>query len=116
MELVLESLLMFGRASLGATAGFMIGSLTQRDRHVRWALLWLLAGFAFGVLAMSPAWWAMVAAVVLLVPASIGAFAGLVAAAASLGDREDWYIRALGFTGFLAAFHGLAVAAQWMTV
>ncbi len=115
MELVFDSVLLFGRASLGATAGFMIGTLSQRDRHVRWALCWLLLGFGLGVVAMSPQWSAMLAAVVLLVPSAIGAFAGLVTGAGTLGDREDWYLRALGFAGFLGTFHGLAIIAQWMT-
>jgi hypothetical protein len=112
VDLIADSFLVFGRASLGAAVGLAIGWPTQGQRHSRWVVGWVLAGFAVGVALMWPTWQAIVAAAMLLVPTALGAFFGMVFAASTLGTREDWYIRAWGFAGFLVTFHACAIGAM----
>jgi hypothetical protein len=109
VEALAESFLVFGRASLGAAIGLAIGWLTQRERHVRYVLALLLLGYAAGTALMWPHWPAIMASVVLLVPCTLGAFFGLAFGAATMGTREDWWIRSWGFAGFLVTFHVLAL-------
>jgi hypothetical protein len=113
VELVLDSLLLFGRVSLGATIGLVLGTLTQGERHVRWSLAWMLAGYAAGVASLaSNGAIAVIAGVVLFAPSALGAFGGFLIGAGTLGDREDWYLRAWAWAGFVASFHALAIAAM----
>ncbi|MGD9934698.1 MAG: hypothetical protein AB7T37_13420 [Dehalococcoidia bacterium] len=107
-----DSLLVFGRASIGAALGFAIGWRTQRERHSRYVVALVLAGYFLGCLAMLPDAGAAAAALILVVPASLIAFAGMVAGAITLGDREDWWIRVWGFVAFIGGYQGLALIAS----
>lgn len=109
MDAVADSFLVFGRASLGAAAGLAIGWPTQRDRHSRYVVALVLAGYLLGCLAMLPDAGAATAALVLLFPSALIAFAGMVVAAITLGDREDWWIRTWGFVAFVAGYQLLAI-------
>lgn len=112
MDLIADSLLLFGRCSLGATVGLLLGWATQGEKHVRWVVGSVLGGFGVGAATMWPDIPAIVAAVLLLVPSAFGALGGLATAAGTLGDREDWYIRSWGFFGFLAIFQLSAIGAM----
>lgn len=112
MDLIADSILLFGRASLGATLGVIIGSITQGDRHVKWAIWWMLLGYAVGAATMWPNGPAIIASVLLLLPAPIWTFCGLLVAAATLDDHSDLYIRTWGWVGFLVGFHVTAIGAM----
>ena len=112
VDLILDSLLLFGRPSLGAIAGLLFGWTTQGEKHVRWVVYCVIGGYLLGALTMWPWWWAMVAAVVLLIPGAFGGLGGLVTAAGTLGTREDWYIRSWGFIGFLLVVQVCAIGAM----
>ena len=112
LDLIVDSILLFGRCSVGATAGLLFGWATQREKHVRWVVGCVLAGFALGAATMWPSKEAIVAAVLLLIPSAVGVFGGMVTAAGTLGNREDWYIRSWGFIGFLAVFQLSAIGAM----
>lgn len=111
MESLVDSLLVFGRASLGASIGLAVGWPTQGERHAHYVVALALGGFLLGCLAMMPDWMAAAAAIVLLIPSSIIWFAGMVAGALTLGDREDWWIRSWGFAAFILGYQGLAIVA-----
>ncbi len=112
MDLILDSLLLFGRATLGAVAGFLLGWLTQRRRHSRWVAAWTFLGYAGGVATMWPDQVNMVAAALLLLPALGGMFVGWVIGASTLKNRDDWYLRVLGFGGFVVGLQTAAVGAM----
>ena len=112
LDLILDSLLLFGRASVGGTAGLLFGWATQGEKHVRWVVYCVIGGYVLGALAMWPHYWATVAAILLLIPGAFGAFGGLVTGAGTLGTREDWYIRSWGFIGFLLVVQGSAIGAM----
>ncbi|MCA9829778.1 MAG: hypothetical protein R3B97_10660 [Dehalococcoidia bacterium] len=111
METVSESFLVFGRASLGATIGLAIGWPTQHERHSRYVVALVLAGYFIGCLAMLPDAGAAAAAIILVVPASLIAFVGMIGGALTLGDREDWWIRSWGFAAFIAGYQALTLVA-----
>lgn len=111
MDAVADSILVFGRASIGAAAGLAIGWPTQRERHSRYVVALVLAGYFLGCLAMLPDSGAAAAALILVVPASLIAFAGMVGGAVTLGEREDWWIRTWGFVAFIAGYQVLALVA-----
>ena len=112
LDLIVDSIVLFGRCSAGATAGLLFGWATQRDKHVRWVVGCVLAGFGLGVATMWPSKTEMVAAALLLIPSAVGVFGGMVTAAGTLGNREDWYIRSWGFIGFLVVFQLSAIGAM----
>ena len=109
MDLVLDSLVVFGRPSLGASIGLLFGTLTQGRRHVRWSLAWFVAGYLAGVAFLWPAGWKIVVALALFVPIPLWTFFGLLIGAATLNDREDWYLRLWGWIGFIVCFHLAAI-------
>jgi len=112
VDLIVDSFLLFGRASLGATIGVIIGTITQGHRHVRWAIGWMLIGYVAGTATMWPCAPAIIASVLLLIPAPLWTFLGLLVAAGTLGDHSDRYIRTWGWVGFLAGFHATAIGAM----
>jgi hypothetical protein len=85
--------------------------VTQGQKHVRWVVGCVLGGFAIGAATLWPSIDTIVAAFILLIPGMFGAIGGLVTAAGTLGDREDWYIRSWGFLGFIVVFQACALAA-----
>ena len=112
MDLIVDSLLLFGRATIGAFLGLLFGWATQREKHVRWVVWSVIVGYAIGTATMWPEWPAMTAAVLLLIPGAFGAFGGLVTGAGSMGTREDWYIRSWGFLGFVVVVQAAAIGAM----
>lgn len=112
LDLIVDSILLFGRCSLGATAGLLLGWTTQRDKHVRWVVGCVLLGYAAAAATMWPDRGAIVATVLLLIPSTIGAVGGLITAAGTLGNKEDWYIRSWGFIGFIGVFQLSAIGAM----
>ena len=112
MNVLLDSLLLFGRCSLGATAGLLFGWATQGEKHVRWVVYTVIAGYGLGVATMWPHKWQMIAAVLLLIPGAFGGLGGLVTAAGTLREREDWYIRSWGFIGFIVVVQLCAIGAM----
>ncbi len=112
VDLIRDSFLVLGRASLGAAIGFGIGWLTQGDKHSRWVAGWLFFGYAAGMATMWPSWGSMLAALFLLIPCVLGTVSGWYVAVATLRDREDWYFRAWGLGGFVLFFHVFAFAAM----
>ena len=115
MDALVDSVLLFGRPSLGATIGLAIGWPTQGERHSRWVIGWVLAGYFVGVATMWDHWGPMLVCILLLIPATIGWLAGLAFGAATLGGREDSWIRIWGFVGFLLFYHLFAILGAWLT-
>jgi hypothetical protein len=109
VESLAESILVFGRASLGAAVGLGIGWATQRAKHSRYVVALVLAGFGLGVAAMWPHWPAMLASVLILPFCVVGALVGAYAGVATLGTREDWWLRSWIFAGFVISFQLLAL-------
>ncbi len=106
----MDSLLIVGRASLGAGLGLAIGWPTQKERHSRYVVGWVLVGFFAGVIAMWPHWGHVIASLAMLpISVAVGTFIGFYIGVATLGDREDWWLRSWGFAGFVVAFQLLAV-------
>jgi hypothetical protein len=112
VDLVLDSILLFGRASLGGTLGLLFGTFTQGEKHVRWAIGWMLVGYAAGTAAMLPCAAAVIASGILLLPTPLWTFCGFLVGAGTLADRQDWYLRTWGWIGFLVGFHLTAVGAM----
>lgn len=105
MDAISDSFLLFGRASLGATIGLAIGWPTQGERHVRWVIGWVLAGYFIGIATMWPNWGTMLISALLLIPCTVGTTLALGVGAATLGTKEDWWLRLWAFGGFLVTFH-----------
>jgi hypothetical protein len=118
VEALTDSILIFGRSSLGAAIGLAIGWSTQRERHSRYVAGWVLVGFLAGVIAMWPDWGHALSAVILLpLSGAIGTFVGWFIGAATLKDREDWWLRSWGFGGFLAVYQlGALLCAALITM
>jgi hypothetical protein len=110
VESLTESILVFGRATAGACLGLAIGWPTQRERHSRYVVILVLAGFAAGVALMWPHWPAIIASIIVLPFCVVGAFAAAGAGVATLGEREDWWLRSWIFGGFVVTFQLLALA------
>ena len=115
MDLVVESLLLFGRCTVGAFAGLLFGWATQGEKHVRWVVGSVIGGYLVGAATMWPERLAILLAVLLLLPGAFGAIGGLVTAAGTLGNREDWYIRSWGFIGFIVVVQLSASGAMALT-
>jgi hypothetical protein len=110
VEALAESILIFGRPTLGAVVGLAIGWPTQRERHSVYVAAWVLVGYLAGMVAMWPDWGHVIAAAVLLpIAGSIGTFFGWCIGAATMRDREDWWIRTWGFVGFIVLYQLLAL-------
>ncbi len=112
VDLVLDSVLLFGRLPLGAGIGLLIGWVSQRRRHSRWVVGWTFLGYAAGAATMWPDRLEIGAAALLIIPGLFGMFIGWVIGASTLKDREDWYLRALGFAGFAVGVQAAAVGAM----
>jgi hypothetical protein len=117
VEALFESILVFGRASLGAVFGLAIGWPTQRERHSWYVAGWVFAGFTAGVASMWPHWGHIIAAAAILpIAGTLGTFFGWCAGAVTLGDREDWWLRSWGFAGFIVCYQALALLSSALIV